>query len=669
MVKADRGQSPRGEKSRNKESHSSSASTESNSEDEYASSSSPLSMELNNEAVRSVKAHTSTAAAIISATAAAVTAAVRATNSVRKSAQYVSPTPEKIELQSNATVAAEPPAAALGANGASDGPDTKPFSSPDPGENQQRKRGATGESRQGKKDAGGNTKADVGRGGGSKSRGDVASDVKSTVHRVSGTSGGSNDYDDSEEPWVVVGGKAGNGAGPAGTKLGKRKTGQRERDAHVVGGVPVTAAVVVAPPGGGLGSSVVEWASESRPATVASPITPTAVAVNKVPAANNLCLGAPRAVASGRGTGTVGSPPPVVVAPVKGGNPWGIPPSTAAEAIPGRPGAISRASSPALAAANDNRVRTAKSSWTNGTATAKAATTNEIQPKALQPAHFPANGAQRGPQMLGTGKGLVWGTSPPPPRSVGLPTVNGGLDRKSVKPFATMQISGVSSEPALSVIGTKSGSPLSQAPGEPAGPPSRAAGVIGPPKSSATSGTMSSVAPLPPGVTTAFTPLGSSALLPSAAQRPTQRPSATSASRTSMPPTPPVGGVGSYARIVGSEGGELGFDNSRGVVPMCGNNGIGFSLIAGKSSLLSSVSPSSKQQPQQQQHAGGAVINGGPVSTGKNTRGGGGDGEALVENERLVSFLMETGSILALAQRLEEEEEWRLTPTSSGSRY
>ena len=48
---------------------------------------------------------------------------------------------------------------------------------------------------------------------------------------------------------------------------------------------------------------------------------------------------------------------------------------------------------------------------------------------------------------------------------------------------------------------------------------------------------------------------------------------------------------------------------------------------------------------------------------------GGGDGEALVENEKLVSFLIETGSILALAQRLEEEEEWRRaapSPASSG---
>ncbi|CAM9716725.1 unnamed protein product [Scytosiphon promiscuus] len=33
--------------------------------------------------------------------------------------------------------------------------------------------------------------------------------------------------------------------------------------------------------------------------------------------------------------------------------------------------------------------------------------------------------------------------------------------------------------------------------------------------------------------------------------------------------------------------------------------------------------------------------------------------EALRENEKLVSFLLETGSILALAQRLEDEEEWR----------
>lgn len=47
--------------------------------------------------------------------------------------------------------------------------------------------------------------------------------------------------------------------------------------------------------------------------------------------------------------------------------------------------------------------------------------------------------------------------------------------------------------------------------------------------------------------------------------------------------------------------------------------------------------------------------------------GASGDGEALVENEKLVSFLMETGSILALAQRLEDEEEWRKSATSTSS--
>lgn len=47
--------------------------------------------------------------------------------------------------------------------------------------------------------------------------------------------------------------------------------------------------------------------------------------------------------------------------------------------------------------------------------------------------------------------------------------------------------------------------------------------------------------------------------------------------------------------------------------------------------------------------------------------GASGDGEALVENEKLVSFLMETGSILALAQRLEDEEEWRKSATSASS--
>ena len=54
---------------------------------------------------------------------------------------------------------------------------------------------------------------------------------------------------------------------------------------------------------------------------------------------------------------------------------------------------------------------------------------------------------------------------------------------------------------------------------------------------------------------------------------------------------------------------------------------------------------------------------------GSSTRGPdkAGDGEALVENEKLVSFLMETGSILALAQRLEEEDEWRKPGASSAS--
>lgn len=80
----------------------------------------------------------------------------------------------------------------------------------------------------------------------------------------------------------------------------------------------------------------------------------------------------------------------------------------------------------------------------------------------------------------------------------------------------------------------------------------------------------------------------------------------------------------------------------------------------------------SQQQQQEEAQRGNIRTNNITVSNCSASKspcgGAGSDREALVENEKLVSFLMETGSILALAQRLEEEEEWRrATPSSASS--
>lgn len=152
---------------------------------------------------------------------------------------------------------------------------------------------------------------------------------------------------------------------------------------------------------------------------------------------------------------------------------------------------------------------------------------------------------------------------------------------------------------------------MSRAPG-----PANRAGVIGPPSQAAAGGRLASSASKPVGSPT----------LPCARNAPL----AASAS-ISAPSASSLGG--------GEAGG--------------GDVGVG-NIVSGRSAI-----------PAQQGLAGRSTANGQLVRSSSVT----GDGEALVENEKLVSFLMETGSILALAQRLEEEEEWRRaapSPASSG---
>lgn len=216
----------------------------------------------------------------------------------------------------------------------------------------------------------------------------------------------------------------------------------------------------------------------------------------------------------------------------------------------------------------------------------------------------------------GPGPGSVWGATPP---------------------VVMSKKAGSSSAAAVPASLGKSSLPRAPA-------ASPRAGIIGPPQ------VMAGKQASRPGAVTTFKPLGSSALLP-AAEALAQRPLAASINRMSSP----VGG----GNPGGGRAGGVGEGARNGVILSGGGSSV--SVGGGKPSAPSMAPPaaSSKQR---------AVMTNGPSRNGGSN---GGDGEALVENEKLVSFLMETGSILALAQRLEEEEECRLaapSPTSSGPR-
>lgn len=346
------------------------------------------------------------------------------------------------------------------------------------------------------------------------------------------------------------GAQGGAGAGSAaGLKQPKRKKGQR-------GGDPGAGGVATLPGGGG-GASVVEWASESSPASTARAVVSRSKVVSPSRAA-----AAPRVNPQASPAAT----PVQAVAPVGGGggvrsgngNPWRVAQKMAS---PPRVAPSVVVASPAVVA--------------NGLRSTPGGTSG---------AHFAPQRPGPGP-----GPGSVWGASAPM------------VELRTQPLFAT-----AAPQPGASAEQS------SRAPG-----PRNRAGVIGPPQAAV--GGSAPAPRLPPAVTAAeavLKPLGPSALLP-AAQVLAHRPLAASINKLAAPTL--SGNVCSGDGVVGDR------------------------------------PPSPADVPSSMSAARGEGGSGAVVRSSSC----GGDGEALVENEKLVSYLMETGSILALAQRLEEEEEWR----------
>lgn len=469
----------------------------------------------------------STAAAIISATAAAVTAAVKL--STPPKAAVSTPPPAVV----SPTEAQAAPAATLVAPANGGRPNKA-------AEGERRRPGK----KQGRRDQ--------------PAEGAVASSVSPPPSAAQPGNAGKIADDDNEEPWVVVGSRAGAGAGAggaAGVKQPRRKKGQRGGDSGS-GGVATLPGV----PGGGGGASVVEWASESSPASTARAVVVSrskavSPSPSRVPSAPRVSPQAPPAATpvqaaapsgGGRGGGN--------------GNPWRVSPKTVSPPQPAPPGVV--VASPVLAA---NGLRSA----TGGTSS-----------------------AQFTPQRPGPGPGSVWGASAP-------------MAELRTKPlFATVA--------PLSGVGVDRSS---RAPG-----PRNRAGVIGPPQAASSGGT---------GAAAVLYPLGSSALLP-AVQVLAHRPLAASINQIAAAPS------------------------------LSGNICSGDGVIGDRQPFPAAAVPLSASPTAQGEGGSGAVVR---------SSSSGADGEALVENEKLVSYLMETGSILALAQRLEEEEEWRRavpSPANSG---
>lgn len=673
-----------------KGSHSS-ASTESNSEDEYSPSfpnkSSPgSSKRSSNKSDRSsatsaassqvangsssCSSSTSTAAAI----AAAVTAAVKAV-AAPTAAPKNAISPSRPRKRGNKQAVAAVPATA-----ASNTYETPAAGRPshhnteDRGQQQQYHRRGTGdESKHGKVDNHDNTST-ARQPSGSKSPATVATPTTVTAavkmsagmkHLIAnGRTGGSSSKDESEEPWVVVRGKAGASTGSSGTKLAKRKKGQREREASAVGGGGAAAAAAATaaatPPGGGVGSSVVEWASESGPAALGQisarsrpAVSPTlALAVNSKASG---VVSSPRVMPSS----AVQSSPAASTAAalVRSGNPWGIAPASVSKRSPGSPRSFGVSSSPALAVSNGN-VRSVTRTAVNGQPA------RGLQPKGVKPA------TQR--QGPGLGPGLVWGTTPPlppPSRPLASPPALPKANERLIHPLSsTVSNQGMLTKSAPSGMGT---APSSRARGGSGGVTGRA-GVIGPsqPFTAAPAKSSSPTRNSPPGVTAAFKPLGPSSLL----QVPQSLPHRPLAAPINLVSAAGEGRGKANAAVPGGAGTGRRLDGASSV-PTGDNNAI----RVGTKSLEPSVAirraglPTASSKQRQVRDSFEATKNGGPICavSRSSSGGGGGDGEALVENEKLVSFLMETGSILALAQRLEEEEEWRRTtpsPASSRSR-
>lgn len=572
---------------------SSSASTESNSEDEY----SPSPPQNAYTTIATPAAPTSSAAAIINATAIAVTAAAKNASRAPRTPRAKPPPPTTTTSSPPAPreVAASPKATS------SAGAVATPVSREPHAEDQQRRVGK----KQGRRDqqqqqqpataaAAATATASVTADRSNSSRSPTPAAARGSARARAGAAGATANTppdpsppkaengiaaeDDDEEPWVVVGSRggqqaagstaakrSGNGAvlgSTAGPKHTKWSKGQQRAGDAASGWVAPSAP----PPGSGGGASVVEWASESSPSA-----TVRAVKVRSNVSTPPPAVVAPRA--SPPLTAAVGAPPVHVVPPAGGGRAGG---GSAWASVP-RPAPQPMMSMPMMS------MSSAAASATGLSAKSLRSTTNGTGSPHVIP--------QRPGPGPGPGPGSVWGASAPVVDARPIPflgtVVNGSLDATAGPP------------------------PSARTP-----TPRNRAGVIGPPAQAAAGGKSPSLSAAPKPVESP--PL----LLPTAKAL---SPLTASVNKLSASSLTGARGNGEATLAVGSRG----------------------------------VSIPAKQRLGRK-GSGGAVAR---------SSSGGGDGEALVENEKLVSFLIETGSILALAQRLEEEEEWRRaapSPASSG---
>ena len=550
---------------------SSSASTESNSEDEYSPSHSRNAY----ATIATPAAPTSPAAALINATAIAVTAAAknasRAPRTPRpKTSPPTSPPPSQEVASSKATLSTEPVAAAV---------------SPElHAEEQQRRVGK----KQGRRDqqpqppavamvsthrsSTSRSPTPVAAARGSARASNAGAAANSTPDRsVRKAENGLAAEDDDEEPWVVVGSKggqqaagstaakrSGNGAGLgsiAGPKHTKWSKGQQRPGDAASGWVAPSAP----PPGSGGGASVVEWASESSPSATVRAVKfrsnvsmpPSAAAVPR--ASPSPALAAPAAHVAPPGGGRAG-----------GGSAWASVPKPAPQLM------ASMSMSSVAGSATGLGAKSLRST-TNGTGS------QNVTPQRPGP---------------GPGPGSVWGASAPV------------VDARPLPLLGTVINSSLDAAAGASVN--------SRAPA-----PRNRAGIIGPPAQAAVGG-------------------NSPSLSAEAAPKPVESPALRLPTAKALSPLTASVNKLSASSLTGARGnGEAGL-------------------------TVASRLPVPAKQRLDRKGSGGSVAR---------SSSGGGDGEALVENEKLVSFLIETGSILALAQRLEEEEEWRRaapSPASSG---
>ncbi|CAN0042978.1 unnamed protein product [Ectocarpus sp. 6 AP-2014] len=524
---------------------SSSASTESNSEDEY-SPSSPRDPKYHDNRTSPA---TSTAAAIINATAAAVNSAAAAAAAKKSGAGRRT---TATTTTTTTTPLKKPPLGRAQAAVAAVTP-TAPSPEEEEEERGQRRPGK----KQGRRDP--QQPAAVGRENGK---------TLFSAFRWKGspTAAASRALeDDGEEPWVVVGGTGGKRAG--GTKWNKGHQQQR-------------AAAAPAPPvgsggGGSGGTSSVVWASESSPANVA---VPAATLVR------SSAVASPPPATAAAATGTVPrvsapSPSHVQVVPPGGGGPGGA---------WGGAGVVKPAVPPAVSS---------RPVGTPSSTTAKGVLRQPV-----------ANVSQFAPQRQGPGPGSVWGAS----SSI----MDSRHNLLSVAPPA----SSASSPAAAAAAGSSLGAPFTGLPAAARAPgPSNRAGVIGS-RPQAAAAAAAAVVAKPSGPSSRGVPTAN-ALSP-ASTTVGSRVTTTAASVNSKAGTGVAGTVSSSGGVS-----PAGVAIPRQEAPVGGGSG---SSSANSSSSVSSLFRS--------------------ASTGS---------EALIENEKLVSFLLETGSILALARRLEEEEDWR----------